>query len=153
MAVFVVQQPGTLNSRSKTRPTWTPNLESALKYGPLKFVFDAEETISGAPTHSLIRAAEVLKDFDTENDYLLWPGVADPSAFFCCTAALCAQNLKRVNLLIWNRNLNERLRRDNVDDKQSVGGFYVPVRFHLAILDPRLSISEIIDVIDVKGGE
>ena len=131
--VFVTQHPGTLNAKSG-RP-WTPNLESAVKYGPLKFVFELDENIVLHPNESLIKAIEALARFDPITDYLLWPGVADPLNLFCCASALVSNfEIKEINLLVWNRNIEERKARGLTELSAShapVNGFYVPVKFLL----------------------
>lgn len=131
--VYVTQQPGTLHT--KTGRPWTPNLESAEKYGPLKFVFDIEEIIALHPNESLSKAIAALSSFNAAADYLLWPGVANPLSLFCCTAALVANfEIKEINVLVWNRNFYEKQTRDATESGQPhapVNGFYTPVKFML----------------------
>lgn len=119
MTVFVPQNP-LPNPRG-----FVPDLSSAAQYGPLEFVFTDNERVHALPTPSINKARRVLKNFDADNDFILWPGSCDPSAWAAMILALGELGLDRVRLLQWSR------KRDPNGVREYGAGFYVPITFNL----------------------
>jgi len=116
--VFVTQQP---------RPNasgWTPNLTPASDFGTLRFVFEPEQRPSASPNQALRHAQVVLKDFDPDEDFVLWPNTGDPSAAWAVMLALAKKGVERIQTLYYERSLVNGVR-----DRRN--GFYTPVVFHL----------------------
>jgi hypothetical protein len=114
--VYVVQRPG------RTSTGFVPNLEPAEEYGELVYVFGLEDRISDSPNIALKKAREALAKFDPVEDYLLWPGVANPLALAACLYSIYENRPHQLRMLQWSRNGNRGAR------STSQGG-YIPVRF------------------------
>lgn len=121
MTVWIIQQPRP-NARN-----WQPDFSSAEKYGEFRFVYDSHEKVYALPNPSMHKASRLLKEFNYETDYLLWPNIGDPQAMFAFMFGFCLThlgNIDYVNVLQWNRKREE----DGTRDPSS--GFYVPVRYN-----------------------
>lgn len=113
--VYVIQQP---------RPNqvgWMPDLSSATDYGKLEFVFDAHERVYALPGPSRFKATKVLKGFNPEEDYILWPNVGDPAAFAIVMDVIASMDVDLYKMLYWDRKRNQEGKREKNM------GFYVPV--------------------------
>lgn len=119
MTVYVVQQP------TPNKHGWQPDLSSAAQYGAIKFCFDSTDKVYALPGPSLFKARKMLRDFDYENDYILWPNLGDPMAMAAFMLALKDINMNYVTFLQWSRKREE----DGTRDVNN--GFYVPITFRL----------------------
>lgn len=120
--VYVVQVP------KSTAKGFTPNLQSALQYGPISYVFQGEDQPELLPGPALNKAKNALKDFDPDKDYILWPNIGSPAALVSCLLALNLANLSSVQMLHWNRDIVPA----NSGGKRSYStGHYTPVKFEL----------------------
>lgn len=115
--VFVTQQP-TPNNKN-----WTPNLEPALRYGAIHFVFDGGDKPYTDTEAAIEQAHAALKNFDPEEDYILWPSSGDPAATWAVMLVI-SRLAAKVRVLYWERSL-----RDGV--RSSSEGFYTPLTFKL----------------------
>lgn len=113
MSVYVSQQP------VPNRHQWVPNLEPATKYGALKFIFQGEDQPYMKPQKSLAQAKEILKDFDSDQDYLLWPNTGDPAAMWCAILALTSIGVEVIPFLYWNNPRGNKV------------GYYAPMQINL----------------------
>lgn len=113
MTVYVSQQP-VPNKRQ-----WAPNLQPAMEYGKLKFVFEGNQSPYQHPAQSLSSAVQVLRSFDSEQDYLLWPNTGDPASMWCCVMALVVLQVPKITYLYWQQPYKGR------------DGYYAPVEFSL----------------------
>ena len=113
MTVYVCQRP------MPNRRGWVPNLEPAITYGPLEFVFDGGANPYRTPNIGLDLALRKLTRFNPERDFLLWPNAGDPAASWCCILALTQLGVKSMSFLYW------------MAPSQSRSGYYSPVRFQL----------------------
>jgi len=112
--VYVIQQP------KPKEGGWTPNLQPAVEYGRIEFVFDAGDRIYADPKAALEKARTRLKDFDPENDYLLWPNFGDPASQWLVVAHLTANGFNTLRWLYWTRG-----RVGNAMSNEN--GFYIPI--------------------------
>ena len=119
MTVYVVQQP------TPNKNGWQPDLSSAAEFGTIKFVFDSSDKVYALPGPSLFKARKVLKDFNYEKDYVLWPNLGDPMAMAAFMLAMRDIDMDKVTFLQWSRKRGE-------DGERIPGsGFYVPITFRL----------------------
>lgn len=116
MVVYIVQEP-------KPKNGWTPDFSKAAEYGRLERVFTPDQRICSMPTRYMREAMNTLKDFDVENDFILWPNLGDPTALQCVCFALALLGFNKVRFLYWNR------KRDS--DGNKIDGFYMPLEFNL----------------------
>lgn len=115
--VFVTQQPVPNNKN------WTPNLEPALKYGAIHFVFGGGEKPHTDPDGALEQAAHELRDFDPDEDYILWPSSGDPAATWAVMMSI-SRLVNKVRVLYWERSMRDGIR-------SPTEGFYTPLTFKL----------------------
>ncbi len=115
MTVYIAQQP------RPNKSGWTPDLSSADKYGRFEYVFGSSERVYALPGPSMFKVRKILKDFNPEEDYFLWPGVGDPMALACCIQALSELGLDYYNFLYWDR------KRSSTGERDPSKGFYVPI--------------------------
>ncbi len=113
MTVYVSQQPVT-NNRG-----WVPNLAPAMEYGKLKFVFPGGTHPYQTPNKSLSEAVDVLRKFDPEQDYLLWPNTGDPASMWACIMALVLLGVRSASYLYWQPEYRDK------------PGHYIPVEYSL----------------------
>ena len=118
MTVYVIQQP------VPNQHNWTPDLTPATDFGPLKYIFDGGENVYALPGPMMKKAQNVLKDFDPEHDYILWPNTGDPAALWTTCFALAQMGFQKVSFLYWNRK-----RVSGQRDYSS--GFYAPITYDL----------------------
>jgi hypothetical protein len=121
--VYVTQQP------RRNRHNWTPNLEPAAKYGPLKFVFEGDDHPFENPRSAIVKAANELAFFDWKNDYILWPNTGDPAAMWAIMIALSEillEEAESIQFLYWERKLIKGV-------SSRTEGYYVPIRFPLNV--------------------
>ena len=116
--VFVTQQPKP-NSNG-----WTPNLQPATQFGAIHYVFNGSDRPYCDPDHALEVAAEVLRDFNPDKDYVLWPNTGDPAAVWAVLLALARMPINKIKFLYWERKLVDGVRTKS-------DGFYTPVTFNL----------------------
>lgn len=114
MTVYVTQQPRP-NARN-----WVPNLEPATQYGELKYVFSGDEAVYCNPVSMMQECWDRLKDFDPDEDYILWPNTGDPAACWAVIMTIMSYGLDKIQFLYWDRKMDEDGRRTNE-------GFYTPV--------------------------
>lgn len=119
MTVFVIQQPS-LNSRG-----WMPDLSSAASYGNIEYIFLGGEKVYALPGPSLFKARKVLREFDPDKDFVLWPGMGDPMAYAVAMIALSELGLDHIKFLYWDRT------RDSDGGRTGHKGFYVPIPIHI----------------------
>ena len=111
----------TNNPAPSKRTGWRPDLTSAIQYGQIKFVFEAEDPVSKRPVQAMEQAIELLKDFDPYEDYLCWASSADPISVYIVTMVLTGHyHHKDIQTLIWDRG---------GPDKKV--GCYIPVTLRL----------------------
>lgn len=113
MAVYVSQQP------VPNKHQWVPDLSSATQYGPLNFVFSGGEQPYMYPQRSLDHAADTLRNFDPDIDFLLCPNVGDPASIWVCILALTIRQINRVKFLYWMK------------PHRGQPGYYSPIEFSL----------------------
>lgn len=99
MTVYIVQRP------KPNRHNWTPDLSPALQYGPLKYIFDEDESVTKSPKAGMKKAAKALENFSSD-DFILWTGTGDPSTLFAVIMVLTAR-LDDIQYLSWSRNQND----------------------------------------------
>jgi hypothetical protein len=115
--VFITQQP------TPNKSNWTPNLEPALRYGAIHFVFGGGDRPYTDPDGAFEHATETLKDFDPNEDYLLWPSAGDPAATWAVMLAI-SRIASKVRVLYWERSIKDGIR-------STTEGFYTPLTFNL----------------------
>lgn len=115
--VFITQQP------VPNRNNWTPNLEPAIKYGAIHYVFAGGDRPYTDPDGAIEHATKELKDFDPDKDYILWPSTGDPAATWAVMLAI-ARIVSKVRVLYWERSLVNGVR-------STTDGFYTPITFNL----------------------
>ena len=93
MTVFVIQQP------VPNRHNWVPDLTPATEFGILKFIFNGGDNVYALPGPMMKKAQSILKDFDPEYDYLLWPNSGDPAALWTVCFSLVLMDFKKVRML------------------------------------------------------
>ena len=116
--VFVTQQP------RRNSQGWQPNLSPAAQFGAIHYVFEAGEQPFSNTGWAMVHAAKVLRDFNPEEDYVLWPNTGDPAAAWAVMIVLALRGLSKIKTLYWERKLVGN-RRD------TRSGFYSPVVYHL----------------------
>lgn len=119
MTVYVTQQP-VPNAKG-----WTPDLSSASEYGKIEFVFNGGEKIYALPGPSMNKARQMLKNFNAEEDYILWPGSCDPASLKVCMIVLVLLGVHKIKTLYWDRE------RDRDGNRSKSRGFYKPVTFEI----------------------
>lgn len=117
--VFITQQP------RPNRQNWMPNLSPAMPYGHFIYVFKGDDKPWCNPESSVEHAQEILRDFDPDDDYILYPNSGDPAAMWIVLLVLARFPIDKVRILYWERKLDngERSRTD---------GFYTPVTIPLS---------------------
>lgn len=118
MTVYVVQQP------VPNRKNWVPDLTPANEFGAIEYVFKSDDNVYALPGPMMKKAQKIFKDFDPNNDYLLWPNTGDPAALWTCCFALAILGFDKISILYWNRK-----RISGQRDYQQ--GFYVPITYDL----------------------
>lgn len=118
MTVYVIQQP------VPNRRNWTPDLTPATEFGAIKYIFSGSDHVYALPDSMMKKAQEALKNFHSENDYLLWPNTGDPAALWTACFALVLLGFEKVDILYWNRK-----QKDGKRDYNS--GFYLPITYQL----------------------
>lgn len=112
MTVYVVNQP----ARRTTGVVY--DISPATAHGPLDFIFTMHQPRpSSDPAWALNAAHEKLKDFDCQNDFILWAG-GDPFSLAVVTAVL-AEGFETFSFLKWER------------DRETHEGHYVPITLDL----------------------
>lgn len=103
------------------------NLTHAVTHGSLTFIFAAGEKIEQMPGQSLLKARKALRDFNSEEDFMLFINSksSNPHALTVCSMALGELNLPFVNWLHWNRG------KDSAGNVVPGNGYYTPVRYDL----------------------
>ena len=99
---------------------WTPDLSDASRYGIMRVVFESDDRPQYLPGPSLQRAKRVMKDYNSEEDFILWGGGGDPIAVACVTAVATLLSTKSITFLRWERNIEQGVR-----DRRK--GWYMPV--------------------------
>ena len=82
------------------------DLRPAMEYGPLRYIFEAEERVAFHQKPALDRLREVLSAFDPDQDYILWAGLGDPAAAYLVLLTLGGLRRGRVRFLYWSRELD-----------------------------------------------
>jgi len=118
--VFISQQP------RPNKNNWMPNLSPAMAFGRFIFVFGGDEQPWCTPDNSMEHAQQLLKDFDPEEDYVLWPNSGDPMAIWIIVAALARFPINKIRFLYWERKLEH-------GERSKVEGFYSPITLHLPL--------------------
>ena len=118
--VFVTMQP------KPNRTGWQPNLTPATAHGRIVFVFSGDDKPWCNPDWAMEHAQQVLKDFNPDEDSILWPNSGDPFATYVVTAVLSRFPIDKIRVLYWERNLV-----DGVRDRQN--GFYTPITLRLPL--------------------
>lgn len=116
--VFIVNQPREV-PQSANRATY--NVSPAMEYGNIRFIFTQDKFPS--PSADLVNAIEhaweCLKDYDCENDFIVWAG-GDPISMLIVAPILYEVSTGVVKYLKYERG------RD--DDGRPTGkGYYVPL--------------------------
>ncbi len=119
MTVFAPQHP------FPNKNGFTPDISSAAEYGPLEFVFASGEKVHMIASPSLEKARRVLKNFNPDVDYILWPGNTCPVAWTLMNIALTELNLEHLTILKWDRKRNDEGQRDGRS------GYYTPIRINV----------------------
>lgn len=121
MSVYVVQQP------VPNQHGWVPDLTPATEFGAIKYIFDGGENVYALPGPMMKKAQSILRDFDPENDYILWTNMGDPAALWTTCFSLVLLGFSKVRILYWNRK--------RVSGKRDYkNGFYVPITYDLKAL-------------------
>tara|TARA_R110001632_G_scaffold227969_4_gene362854 strand:- start:2440 stop:2793 length:354 start_codon:yes stop_codon:yes gene_type:complete len=110
--VYIIQEPAPRSDG------WTPDMSTAAEHGALVNVFDKADRIYADTAAAVEKAKSKLKDFNPEEDFLLWAGFADPSAQWVVSMSLVALGHNKVNFLFWSK-------RPSSVNKQ--GGYYFPI--------------------------
>lgn len=118
MTVYIAQQP------APRANGWTPDLTSAVEFGKIVYVFNGGESVYALPGPSMKKAQSLLKDFDPENDYFLWPNTGDPAALWTCCFAISALGFSKIRILYWSRKRTNGQRDHN-------NGYYSPITYDL----------------------
>ncbi len=118
--VFITQQP------RPNAANWTPNLSPAMPYGHFVYVFGAEDKPWCNPDWAVDHATAVLKDFDPDEDCVLYPNSGDPAAMWVMLLVLSRFPIDKVRILYWERKYEGGVR-------SRVEGFYSPVTIHLSV--------------------
>lgn len=127
MSVYLVQMP------KPNRAGWQPDLTPATEFGEIKSVFSPDDSVYSLPAPMISKAMEVLKDFDPEKDFILWPNSGDPAAVWTCSFALVMLGFKKAKFLYYNRK--------KIDGQRSYQkGFYVPLEYNL---DPNFYLNRL----------
>ena len=95
--VYVIQRP------IPNHNGWTPDLGPAAQYGPLEFVFDADDRVWADPTAAKTKLLSKLKVFNSETDYLCWHNSGDPAAVWLTIQVLASNGFKKLNYLYWQK--------------------------------------------------
>lgn len=120
MTVFITKRP------VSDRTGWVPDLSPATQYGPLEFIFEGQERVFALPQPSLHKARRTIgKSFEHDRDFLLHPNSLDQMALVCCLTAILEQKPPYINLLYYDRALNE----EGVRDRRK--GTYYPIKLDL----------------------
>lgn len=117
--VYVIQQP------RPNKQGWMPDLSSANKYGKIEYVFGSHERIYALPGPSLFKARKIFREFNQDQDYILWPGVGDPAALVVAMIALMECDIDYFKQLYWDR------KRDDNGQRTAANGFYVPLTHNI----------------------
>lgn len=120
MTVYVTQEPSpkVRKDRNGNETIWVPDLSSASDYGEIRYVFSSGEQVHMDSANCLRRANAVLRDFDPEEDFILYANSGDPASKDMCIAIL-ARYYDKIPQLYWNRKI--------IDGKRDRSqGFYQP---------------------------
>jgi hypothetical protein len=118
--VFITQQP------KPNKANWMPNLSPAMPYGHFIFVFGANEQPWTDPDGAMEKAQVALRDFDPDEDYVLWPNSGDPAACWIILLVLARFSINKIRMLYWERKMEDGVR-------SRTDGFYSPVTFNLPL--------------------
>ena len=118
--VFITQQP------RPNRVNWMPNLSPASGYGQFVFVFGSDDVPWTDPDGAFDKANAVLKDFNPDEDYILWPNSGDPAACWVCLLLLARFPIDKLRMLYWERKLEN-------GERHKGEGFYTPITFRLPV--------------------
>lgn len=116
--VFITQQP------VPNRLNWVPNLEPAAKYGEFVYIYQGAEKPWTDPAGAMDQASQILKNFNPEEDYILWPNTGDPAGVWAILLVLARLPIHKVRFLYWERKLTDGVR-------SRTEGFYSPITFNL----------------------
>jgi len=124
MTVYVTQEP-----KPSYKNDWVPDLSSALEYGKIKFIFEADYNTTSSPSNSMRKAEYVLQSFDPENDYILFvPGRGEYPGMitsFVIKGLSMDQGFDYINILVYDRRIGED------GNRHRSGGVYIPKRWPL----------------------
>lgn len=109
--VYITQRP------IPTRQGWTPDFNSAAKYGKLEYVFEAGKSLQAHPQATTEIAKSNLEDFNPAHDFLLCHTNCNQIANAACIMALMAMGYNEIQFLYWNK-----------DSRGEGIGFYEPIR-------------------------
>lgn len=99
---------------------WTPDLSMAAEHGAIKAIFDRGDRVYIDTDSAVEKARLRLKDFDPNEDFLLWVGFADPSVQWLVPMVLVDMGYKEINYLFWSKRPNS-----------PNGGYYYPIKIKL----------------------
>ena len=118
--VFITQQP------RPNKVNWVPNLTPALGYGTIHFVFGPEDKPYAAPQWAMDHAQVALRDFDPDEDYILYPNSGDPAAMWVIIMALSRMRINHIRFLYWERKFEN-------GERSKADGFYTPIDIPLSL--------------------
>jgi len=95
------------------------DLSLADRYGEILPVNHTSLNVSSTPGQALQNLRTALRNFNPEDDYLLWAG-GDPMAIFLAGIAIGELGIEEFQVLVYNRIRDE--------DRNIIGGKYVPTR-------------------------
>jgi hypothetical protein len=116
--VFITQQP------KPNAVNWVPNLSPAAQFGAFNYIFGPDDKPWLHTDWALDHAAGILREFNQEEDYILWPNTGDPAGVWAVMLVLARMNINKIRVLCWERKL-----KDGVRSKSE--GFYSPITFQL----------------------
>lgn len=99
---------------------WTPDLSTAAEHGAIVPVFEKNDKVYIDTVSAVAKAKERLKDFNPDEDFLLWAGFADPSAQWVTCLVLGSMNIKEAKFLFWSKR-----------PSSPNGGYYYPIKITL----------------------
>ncbi len=120
--VFLIAQPTIARSGS------LPNLEPLGEHGNVKVLVPAGDRPTFQPTRTLEQIANRLKDFNPEEDFLVWAG-GDTLAAVLTGVVLSDMGVERMRWLRYERG------RNSDGTRTDAGAKYVPVEVDLGEID------------------